>query len=77
MPYLEAMTSQQRDEGCPNSKSAQNVATNASYFSTNFKDGSDVSFVSYHIPGFIAGHTGDFFSDNNGGRSGSGKHFQM
>lgn len=61
MPYLEAMTSQQRDEGFPNSKSAQNVATNASYFYPNVKDGSDVSFVSYYIPGFIAGHTGDLF----------------
>uniref|UniRef100_A0A3B4FKI0 GTPase IMAP family member 8 n=1 Tax=Pundamilia nyererei TaxID=303518 RepID=A0A3B4FKI0_9CICH len=61
MPYLEAITSRRRNEGCPNSKSAQNVATNASYFAPNFKDGSDVSFVSYYIPGFIAGHRGDLF----------------
>lgn len=38
------------------SKSTPNVATNVSYFSPNLKGGSSVSFLSYLIPGFIAGH---------------------
>lgn len=51
-PRLYAMMSQQRDKGCPVSKSPSNVATNASFFAPNSKDGSDVSC---YIPGFIAG----------------------
>ncbi|XP_035771371.1 uncharacterized protein LOC118455725 [Neolamprologus brichardi] len=71
------MTSRRRDEGCPNPKSTQNVATNASYFALNSKDGSDVSFMSYYIPGVIADHlphkfrtSGRILDRNNGGRTG-------